>query len=236
LCPVPHGLNGQFEVRAGRVMANLTFDAKKRTILGKSVSRLRRDGQIPGIVYGPVVAETVPVSVDQREFLKFYQANGHSTLFELTWEDGKHSVFIREVQLDPVRRNPLHIDFFAPNLRRPVRAMVPLVLHNPVHTSEGILTEARTEIEVEALPARMPHQIDVDISGIEHPGDAIRVGDLTIPAGLTVVTDADELVAQMEAIYQAPEEEEEVEAVAEAEEAAATEAAQSEAESEEAEE
>jgi large subunit ribosomal protein L25 len=180
------------------------FGAQRRTVLGKQVRQLRRAGLVPGIVYGPVVEETVPVSVDRREFLKFYQANGHSTLFVLRWEDGNESVFIREVQNDPVRREPVHIDFFAPNLRRPVRAMVPLVLHNPVVTSAGVLTEARTEIEVEGLPATIPHQIDVDVSGLAQPGDAIRVGDLTMPPDITAVTDAGELIALMEAVYQEP--------------------------------
>jgi large subunit ribosomal protein L25 len=201
-------------------MAILQFDAQRRTVLGKKVARMRRDGRVPGIVYGPVVDETVPVSVDQRDFLKFYQANGHSTLFDLRWEDGKHSVFIREVQVDPVRRNPLHIDFFAPNLRRPVRAMVPLVLHNPVTISGAVLTEARTEIEVEALPSQIPHQIDVDVSVLEQPGDVIRVGDIKLPSDVTAITDENEVVAQMESTYVAPEEGEEV-----AEEAAEVEAA-----------
>jgi large subunit ribosomal protein L25 len=208
------------------------FGAQRRTVLGKQVRQLRREGRVPGIVYGPVVEGTVPVSVDRRDFLKFYQANGHSTLFVLRWEDGKESVFIREVQHDPVRREPVHIDFFAPNLRRPVRAMVPLVLHNPVITSAGVLTEARTEIEVEGLPANIPHQIDVDVSALAQPGDAVRVGDLTMPPDITAVTDAGELIALMEAIYQEPVEEvEEVEAAeAEAPEVAA-EAAPAEGES-----
>ena len=186
-------------------MAIQEFQAQRRTVLGKKVAQLRREGRVPGIVYGPVVKETVPVSVDRREFARFYQAHGHSTLFDLRWEDGKESVLIREVQIDPIRREPLHVDFFAPNLRRPVRAMVPLVLHNVVNTSEAILTEARTEIEVEALPAQIPSQIDVDVSGLERAGDAIRVGDLTLPEGVVAVTDADELIANMEAIYVAPE-------------------------------
>jgi large subunit ribosomal protein L25 len=195
----------------------LEFGAERRTVLGKKVKRLRRDGRVPGIVYGPVVEGTVPVSVDRREFLKFYQSAGHSTLFVLRWEDGNESVFIREVQNDPVRREPLHIDFFAPNLRRPVRTMVPIVLHNPVQTSGAVLTEARTELEVEALPARIPHQIDVDVSGLLEPGDAIRVGDLTLPRDVTAVTDPGELIALMEAVYEEPVEEEEIEEVEEAE-------------------
>jgi large subunit ribosomal protein L25 len=203
-------------------MAILEFDAQRRTVLGKKVARMRREGRVPGIVYGPVVDETIAVSVDQRDFLKFFQANGHSTLFDLQWEDGKHSVFIREVQVDPVRRNPLHIDFFAPNLRRPVRAMVPLVLHNPVTISGAVLTEARTDIEVEALPSQIPHQIDVDVSALERPGDAIRVGDLPLPSDVTAITDENEIVAQLESTYVAPEEGEEVaEAEAEVEAAAA---------------
>jgi large subunit ribosomal protein L25 len=152
---------------------------------------------VPGIVYGPVVEGTVPVMVDRREFLKFYQSHGHSTLFDLKWDGGVESVFIREVQVDPVRRDPLHIDFFAPNLRRPIRAMVPLVLHNAASSSQAVFTEVRTEVEVEALPARIPAQLDVDVSGLENVGDALHVRDITVPAGVELVTDGDELVAQM---------------------------------------
>ncbi len=197
-------------------MANHEFSAQRRTVLGKKVARLRRDGLIPGIVYGPVVAETVPVTVERRDFMKFYQAHGHSSLFDLRWEDGMESVFIREVQVDPARRDPLHIDFFAPNLRKPVRSMVQLVFHKPVITTEAILAEERSEIEVEALPARIPSQIDVDVSGLEHPGDSIRVTDLIMPEGVTAITDGDEIVAHMEAVYQIPEEEAETPAEASA--------------------
>src|SRR5215211_8000110 len=187
-------------------MASQEFAAKRRTVVGKKVKQLRRQGFVPGIVYGPVIAGTVPVSVDRREFLKFYQTNGHSTLFVLRWEDGDQSVFIREVQQDPVRREPLHIDFFAPNLRMPVRAIVPIAFHNPSSTIDGMLAEIRTDVEVEALPASIPHQIDVDVSGLVRPGDAIRVGDLTLPDGVTAVTAEDETVVQVEAVYQEPEE------------------------------
>jgi large subunit ribosomal protein L25 len=188
------------------VMASLEFAARRRTIVGKKVRQLRREGLVPGVVYGPVVEGTVPVSVDRREFLKFYQTNGHSTLFVLRWEDGDQSVFIREVQQDPVRREPLHVDFFAPNLRMPVRAIVPIAFHNPSNNIDGMLAEIRTEVEVEALPASIPHQIDIDVSELVHPGDAIRVGDLNLPDGVTAVTAEDETIVQVEAVYQEAEE------------------------------
>lgn len=207
-------------------MARNSFEAQKRTVTGKQVARLRREGFVPGIVYGPVIEETVPVMVDRREFMKFYQAHGHATLFDLKWDGGVESVFIREVQVDPLRRDPLHIDFFAPNLRRPIRAMAPLVLHNPNSSSEAILTEARTEVEVEALPARIPAQIDVDVSGLENIGDALHVRDLSVPEGVTLVTDGDEIIAQMVAAVmpEAAEDEAAVEAEAAAQAEAAAEA------------
>jgi large subunit ribosomal protein L25 len=178
-------------------MAKFSFPAQLRTVTGKQVRQLRRDGLVPGIVYGPVVEGTVPVMVDRREFMKFYQAHGHSTLVDLKWDGGAESVFIREVQVDPVRRNPLHIDFFAPNLRRVIRAMVPLVLHNASSSAQAIFTEIRTDVEVEALPDRIPAQLDVDVSGLENVGDSLHVRDLTVPAGVELVTDGDELIAQM---------------------------------------
>jgi large subunit ribosomal protein L25 len=196
-------------------MAKDSFPAQVRTVTGKQVRQLRRNGLVPGIVYGPVIEGTIPVMVDRREFMKFYQSHGHSTLFDLKWDGGTESVFIREVQVDPVRRDPLHIDFFAPNLRRPIRASVPLVLHNAHSTSEAILTELRSEIEVEALPARIPAQLDVDVSGLEHVGDAIHVRDITLPAGVELVTDGDEIVAQMAPVA-AAEAAEETEVVEEA--------------------
>ena len=180
-------------------MNTLTLQAERRTVRGKQVKRLRRAGRVPGIVYGPVVRETVPVTVDRREFDRFYHVNGHATLFTLRWDGGERAVFIREVQEDPIRREPLHVDFFAPNLSKPVRAAVPLVLHQPNPQAEGILTELRAEVEVEALPADIPHQIDADISHLVAVGDALRAGDLTLPKGVSMVTAADEPLVHLSA-------------------------------------
>lgn len=195
--------------------------AERRTVLGKQVKRLRREGQVPGVVYGPVVAETVPVSVERREFDRFYRANGHSTLFTLRWDGGEQVVFIREVQQHPVRRAPVHVDFFAPNLRKVLRTMVPVVLHHPNPDAAGILSEVRSEVEVEALPAAIPHQVDADISGLVEVGDALYVRDLTMPTGVTAVTDGEEMLVHLVA--------ERVEEVTEPEAAEPTEGAEGEA-------
>lgn len=200
----------------------LILRAEPREIHGKKVKRLRREGLVPGVVYGPVVSETVSVSVNRREFERFFSRNGHSTITSLEWDGGKQPVLIREVQIDPVTRAPLHIDFFAPNMRVVLRQFVPLVLqHGGDH--EGVLQTVMTEVEVEALPSNLPHQIDVDISGLVSVGDAIHVSDVTLPDDVIVITAPEELIASLvaEAVEEEPEEAEEVEAAeGEGEEAA----------------
>ena len=197
-------------------MDELILRAEQRTLLGKKVKRLRREGQVPGVVYGPVMTGTTPVTVERKTFDQFYRRHGHATLFTLEWEGGQQTVFIREVQEDPIKRAPVHIDFFAPNLRKVLRTMVPIALHNPNHEAEGVLSQLRTEIEVEGLPRAIPHQIDVDLSELVAVGDAIRIGDLTMPEGITATGDPDEVIANLtaETVVEEPE-------VTEAEEAAA---------------
>lgn len=212
-------------------MSDLVLRAEPRTVVGKKVKQLRREGMVPGVVYGPVIDGTVEVSVEGRAFEKFYSVNGHSTLFELDLDGTAHQVFIREVQIDPVRRSMLHIDFFAPNLRKEITASVPVVLHHLSSDAEGVLNHARNEIEVRGLPAALPHQVDADIAQMLSVGDTLRAGDLALPDGVALVTDPDELIASLvaEAVEEVAEVAEVAEAVEEAEEAA-TEAQEAEAE------
>lgn len=178
-------------------MDNLVLRAVPRTVLGKKVKVLRRQGLLPGVVYGPVLAETVSVCVDARAFTKFYQTHGQSTLIHLQLDSGEHQVFIREVQTDPVRGNAIHIDFFAPNLRQELNASVPISLGAAAADAEGVLSTARTEVEVRGLPAAIPSHVEADISGLLAVGDSLRVGDLVLPAGLTMVTDESEVIASL---------------------------------------
>jgi large subunit ribosomal protein L25 len=188
----------------------LILMAEPRTIHGKKVKRLRREGLVPGVVYGPVVENTISVSVERRVFDKFYWQHGHSTIFKLKWDGGEETVLIHEVQKDPVRRDFLHVDFFAPNLRMKLRAMVPLVVHNANQEEMvGILNTILTEVEVEALPMDLPSQIDVDISHLLGVGDHVRIEDLSMPANVDLITDGDETIATV--VAETVEEEPEVE-------------------------
>lgn len=214
----------------------LILRAEPREIHGKKVRRLRREGLVPGVVYGPVVTDTVSVSVNRRDFERFFARNGHSTIVSLEWDGGKQPVLVREVQLDPVTRNPLHVDFFAPNMRVALRQLVPIAMQH-AGDHEGVLQTVMTEVEVEALPANLPHQIDVDISGLVSVGDAIHVSDVTLPDNVTLVTAPEDLIASLvaEAVEEEPEEAAEAEeAEGEAEETAEGDSTDAESGSEEA--
>jgi large subunit ribosomal protein L25 len=175
----------------------LTLMAVPRTVLGKQVKALRREGLVPGVVYGPAVGKTIQVSVNRRELERFYTAHGHATLFTLTWEGGAQQVFIKEVQVEPVRRAPLHVDFFAPNMMKEIIAGVPVLLthHNPA--AEGVLNVSLSEVQVRALPAAFPRQIDVDVFRLVRSHDTLHARDLAMPAGVTLATDPDAIVASV---------------------------------------
>jgi len=177
-------------------MSQPTLSAEERTVVGKKVKNLRKKGLVPGVVYGPGLNETVQVSVEERVFSKFYQIHGHSTLLKLTSGGATYQVLIRDVQMDPVRRNPVHIDFFAPNLQRETTALVPLMLQK-TPDGPGVFTPNITELHVSGLPREIPSRIEVDCSVLQNEGDSIRVGDLVIPAGITVMTTEDEVIATL---------------------------------------
>lgn len=185
----------------------LILMAEPREIHGKKVKRLRRNGLVPGVVYGPVVDGTVSVSVNGRDFNKFFMAHGHSTIFSLKWDGGNQPVLIREVQRDPVRQDILHIDFFAPNMKVTLRQDISIALQNVSDEIEegGVLQHVLNEVEVEALPANLPNEITVDVSGLTAIGDAIHVSDIEAPENVEIITDPETAIASI--IYQEVEEE-----------------------------
>ena len=196
-------------------MAEQILRAEPRTVVGKKVKALRREGLIPGVVYGPVVDGTIQVSVDRREFERYYRAIGLNTLFKLELEGEHHSVMIREVQVEPVRWAPLHVDFFAPNLKQEIVTSVNVAHGEPSQDLIGMVNQVITEIQVRGLPADIPMHVIADISGLRGGGEHVTAGDLPLPKGITLVTPADETVITILAPRVA-EVDEEVEPAAEA--------------------
>ena len=184
----------------------LILMAEPREIHGKKVKKLRREGLIPGVVYGPVVDGTISVTVNDRDFNKFFMAHGHSTIFTLKWDGGDQPVLVREVQRDPVRQDILHVDFFAPNMKMKLRQNVSIYLDGDVDVAGGTLQHSITEIEVEALPSDLPSEITIDVTGMEEIGDTITVADVPAIDKVEIITEPETVVASI--VADAVEEEE----------------------------
>lgn len=175
-------------------MAEQILRAEPRTVVGKKVKALRREGRIPGVVYGPVVDGTIEVSVDRREFERYYKAVGLNTLFKLELNGKNHSVMIREVQVEPVRWAPLHIDFFAPNLKQEITTSVNVTHNEASNDLVGMVNQVLTEVQVRGLPADIPMHVQADISGLRGAGDHLTAGDLVMPKGITLITPAEDVI------------------------------------------
>lgn len=173
--------------------------AEPREIIGKKVRRLRREGLLPASLYGPAVDAPSNVMVGEHDFGQVYSRAGTTSLIDLGIDGSEHTVFIRRVQYDAMRRHILHINFYAPNLRQALNANVPLVTTGELASGvDGVLNHLRQDVEVRALPADLPSEVVVDISGLNEEHDTIYVSDLPVPPNCEIVTSADELVLKLE--------------------------------------
>lgn len=177
--------------------ANPQLRAQPRTVIGKKVKQLRRAGLLPGIVYGPAVDTPRPVSVPTHEFDRLYRQLGSTTLVDLAIDGTTQPVFIREVERDALGKELQHVNFYAPNLNEPTVVNVHVALVGELPDGVGVLTHGRQEIEIRALPDKIPPQIEVDISQLREVGQAILVADLPVPEGCEILTPGDEMVVQV---------------------------------------
>jgi large subunit ribosomal protein L25 len=160
--------------------------------VGKHYSRQSRlGGQIPAVVYGP---KTTPVNVltDEIAIRKYQGRKFESVIFNLKSDDAnlnKVSVILRDIQIHPVSRRPVHIDFYAPDMSKTVRVNVELRLEGkPVGLSEGgVLEHIVRDVEIEVLPSDIPEFLNFDVSGMGL-GDAMHVSDLLVPKGVRVIS------------------------------------------------
>ena len=175
-------------------MANTNLAAEQRSETGKGVARkLRAAGRIPAVVYGHNRAAE-SITVDARELDRLLgRISAASTVVELGLGAGTARTLIREIQRHPVKRHILHVDFQELVAGEKVTVSVPLVFVGTavgVREQGGIFEEVMREISITVDPASIPNHVDVDISKltIGHP---IHVRDLQLPAGVTVLDDAD---------------------------------------------
>ena len=198
--------------------------AERRTALRKGLGALRRAGYVPGNVYGPGI-ESTPIQVDVKSFESIVHHATPATMISLTIgsEARPRTVYLQKVQWQFVKHEPFHLDFYAPNLDRPMRSSVPLAFHGEspaAKQSDAMLLHPTTQVHVEALPADLPEAIVVDLSGLTEVDQAIKAGDLHLPPGVTLLDDPDELIAKVQLVPRAEPEVTEVPAAEAAEESA----------------
>jgi len=179
--------------------ANLT--AKPRTDIGtRPAGRLRREGLVPAVVYG-LGSDTMSVSVPSRELQHILTGgSGANTVITLRidGDGGEQLALARQIQRHPVRGTLLHVDFVRIRADQTVTAEVPLHLEGEAEgvKNGGVLEPALFAITVEALPGDLPPAITHDVTALDM-GDQVHVRDLQVAPGITIVTDGDELVAQV---------------------------------------
>ena len=202
---------------------------EKREIVGKHLKKLRREGILPGNVYGPEFKSTM-VQLPTEEFDKIFAEAGETSLVDLQLGEQTIPVLIHNVFTD-FRNHPLHADFYKVNLKEKVKAMIPLdFIGEPkaVVDQIGLLEKPASEIEVEALPTELPENIEVNVEGLAAIDEQITVADLKVPEGVEVLSDPSLVVAKIGELI-TKEAQEEMEAEAAAAEAAKEEGTEAEA-------
>ncbi len=180
-------------------MKNPKLEAEKRTVLGKQVKKLRREGYLPANIYGKELS-SVAVQVKYTDFEPVFKEVGETGLVDIVLEGEKRPVLIKNLQMNYRTRTPLHADFYQVNLKEKVKSMVPVVITGePKAVTEklGVLLTPLSELEVEALPAELPDNIEVDVANLANLDEQITVGDLKAPTGVTILTEAEQVVARI---------------------------------------
>ena len=188
----------------------IELQADVRTVLGSKVRGLRRSGFIPAVLYGKG-QETIVLQVPIKEFSKVLKEAGESTLVYINVNGQSYPTIIHDVAKDPVKDHVVHADFYKVSLTEKIRTKVPVIFvgESPaVKDLAGIFVRNVNELEVEALPQNLPHEISVDISFLKNFGDQILVKDIDLGKDVRIEAEQDAIIATI----QEPKSQEELEA------------------------
>lgn len=183
-------------------MSEMTIEVQERAGIGKGSNRkLRAAGKIPAVVYGGG-KNPVPIEVDRRELRDLLRkSSSENAVFLLKLGDtgkSRHTM-IRDLQVDPVSREIIHVDFQRVNMSEKVRVAVAVELTGTpagVKNEGGVLDFVTREVEVECLPSDIPPHLTVDVSAL-NIGQHVEVSDLQLPSSVTMLEDEDRVIASV---------------------------------------
>lgn len=204
-------------------MQRPSLTVTKREVLGKKIKKLRKEGILPANIYGHEI-KSEAVQLPYKEFEAVFKETGETGLIDIKLDGKTRPVLIHNVQYHNVSRLPLHADFYQVNLKEKVKTMVPVApVGEPkaVIDKIGVLMQTVSEVEVEALPADLPENIEVHVENLAAIGDQITVGELTKPSGVEILTDGGQVVVKIDDIISEEAKEQAAQEAAAAEEHAA---------------
>ncbi len=182
-------------------MEDLTLQAAKRNILRKKTRFLRRQGITPTHLFGHSI-KSLALQCDTVQLKHIIARAGMTRPINLEVEDDKRpkSVFIREIQSDPISRQLIHVDFYQVRKGEKIKIEVPVVLIGEAPAMKGkgrMIAHGVTSLSIECLPENLPSQIEVDLSPLEEVNQAIHVKDIVFSQDITVHADPDQLLVKI---------------------------------------
>lgn len=182
-------------------MNKIKISAEKRTLTGKQVKKLRREGIIPANVYGKKI-KSQAIQVKLEDILKVFEEAGETGLIELKIGKDQRSVLIHNIQKDPIGDLPLHVDFLQVNLKEKVTAQVPVEVVGECPAEKqglGTLVQYIDEIEVEALPMDLPEKFEIDASKFEEVNQTYLVSNIKVDLKkVDIKTDKEQIIIKIE--------------------------------------
>ena len=178
-------------------MEKVVIKANQRTVTGKQVGALRRQGLLPGVLYGRHLSST-PIVMNLREAARYLSNQSSSSLVTISLDGVEHATLVREIQRDFIRGTYLHIDLQAVSLTEKLRAHVTIELvgSSPaVKDLNGIVVAGLSELEVECFPQYLPEKITVDVSSLAKIGDGIYVRDVIAPDNVALLNRVEDMIA-----------------------------------------
>lgn len=178
-----------------------TLHIEKRELRGKQLGKLRKEGKLPGVIYGPK-HEAMAITLDKIAFEKVFRGAGESSIITLEGVGESAEVLVHEVAFDAERGGLTHVDFYAIEKGKEITVHVAIefVGEAPAVKLGGSLTKVLHEIEVTCKPAALPQHFTVDVSSLDDFEKQIHVKDLIVPAGVKIENDADEVIALVQEV------------------------------------
>ena len=178
----------------------LELNAQKREVIGGGLNALRKSGFVPAVLYGKN-QESIPLQIPVKDFRKAFESAGESTLIFINVDGKSYPTIIHDVAKDAISDAVLHADFYKVNLDEKIKAKVAVVFQGEspaVKDLGGIFVRNINELEIEALPQDLPHEIVIDMSSLKNMGDQILIKDLKLGDKLKVMAEAEEIIATVQ--------------------------------------